>query len=370
MDKNQISVFQLVVLLYVCRSFNLFTAILHDVGAGYGAVHLAAFPLAAVFQLALMAPAYLLTRATGRGLGESAAAVMGRWGLWFPVLGAGYLLTTTSLTVYCMANFLVNTTFPGASALFFAGTLVLAAGYAASLGTEGIARAALILCVAFSLGLLAIFLGVIQRLDPLNIQPFPLNGGAAGVIRSAWKIAARSSPVFTFAALSHKTRGKGVGKGFLWYLLASLVLQEIVTFLVAAALGDLAAAKAFPLFTLTTVSQISVFQRMDALHLGVWTAISFLRIAANFCACGELLRPFAPKGETAAGKRRLLVFFMAIAACGGGALIGSLGLLRRLLEALSSGWPLAAALFFGPLLLLGVFGIQKRRERGRLHEVG
>ena len=30
----------------------------------------------------------------------------------------------------------------------------------------------------------------------------------------------------------------------------------------------------------------------------------------------------------------------------------------------------AAALFFGPLLLLGVFGIQKRRERGRLHEVG
>ena len=84
MDKNQISVFQLVVLLYVCRSFNLFTATLHDVGAGYGAVHLAAFPLAAVFQLGLMVPAYLLTRATGRGLGESVAAVMGRWGLWFP----------------------------------------------------------------------------------------------------------------------------------------------------------------------------------------------------------------------------------------------------------------------------------------------
>ena len=52
MEKERISVFQLVVLLYVCRSFNLLTATLHDVGAGYGAVQLAAYPLAAVFQLA------------------------------------------------------------------------------------------------------------------------------------------------------------------------------------------------------------------------------------------------------------------------------------------------------------------------------
>ena len=50
MEKERISVFQLVVLLYVCRSFNLLTATLHDVGAGYGAVQLAAYPLAAVFQ--------------------------------------------------------------------------------------------------------------------------------------------------------------------------------------------------------------------------------------------------------------------------------------------------------------------------------
>ena len=60
MEKERISVFQLVVLLYVCRSFNLFTATLHDVGAGYGAVQLAAYPLAAVFQLALMLPVWLL----------------------------------------------------------------------------------------------------------------------------------------------------------------------------------------------------------------------------------------------------------------------------------------------------------------------
>ncbi len=370
MDKNQISVLQLVVLLYVCRSFNLFTATLHDVGVGYGAVHLAAFPLAALFQLGLLLPAYFLMRDTGRSLGESAAAAMGRWGLWFPILGAGYLLTTTSLTVYCMANFLINTAFPGASPLFFAGTLVLAAGYAASLGTEGIARASLVLCMAFSLGLLAIFLGVTRRLDLLNIQPFPPEGGTAEVIRSAWIIAARSSPVFTFAVLSHKTRGKAVGKGIIGYLLASLVLQEIVTLLVSAALGDLASDKAFPLFTLTTISRLSVFQRMDALHLGVWTAISFLRIATNFCACGELLRPFAPKGETAEGKRRHRIFFMAVVLCGGGALLGSLRFLRWLLEVLSSGWPLAIALFFGPLLLLCILKVRKQRERRRLHERG
>ena len=109
MEKERISVFQLVVLLYVCRSFNLLTATLHDVGAGYGAVQLAAYPLAAVFQLALMLPVWLLTRETGKGLGESAKEAAGRWGLLFSLLGAGYLLTTTALTLSSMGNFLVNT---------------------------------------------------------------------------------------------------------------------------------------------------------------------------------------------------------------------------------------------------------------------
>ena len=168
MEKERISVFQLVVLLYVCRSFNLLTATLHDVGAGYGAVQLAAYPLAAVFQLALMLPVWLLTRETGKGLGESAKEAAGRWGLLFSLLGAGYLLTTTALTLSSMGNFLVNTAFPGAKAEFFLVTLTLAAGYGAALGIEGLSRAALLLCVAFSLGLFLILLGVADRVGSLE----------------------------------------------------------------------------------------------------------------------------------------------------------------------------------------------------------
>lgn len=101
-------------------------------------MQLAAYPLAAVFQLALMLPVWLLTRETGKGLGESAKEAAGRWGLLFSLLGAGYLLTTTALTLSSMGNFLVNTAFPGAKAEFFLVTLTLAAGYGAALGSEGL----------------------------------------------------------------------------------------------------------------------------------------------------------------------------------------------------------------------------------------
>ena len=364
MEKNQISVFQLVILLYVCRSFNLFTAALHDVGASYGLVHLAAFPVAAVFQLLLMLPAYFLMRATGRGLGETAAYTMGRWGFWFPVLGVGYLLITTSLTVYSMADFLVNAAFSGANAVFFIVTLVLAAGYAATMGIEGISRAALILFVIFTLGLLLIFFGVAERMAPVNVRPFLDGDPVRSVLKGAWMITARSSPAFLFALLAPQVRGNGAGKGFVYYLLATLVLQEAVTFLISSVLGDLAASKAFPLFTLTTIARISVFQRMDAVHLGIWVAISFLRVSVSLWACRELLQSFVPGGKTAARRKWILPFLMIAVVCGAAAMTWNKQMLQKTLDLLSGGWPLAAVLFLSPLVMMVVGGIRKRLRKG------
>ena len=363
MEKHQISCFQLVVLLYVCRSFNLFTATLHDVGEGYGLMHMAAFPVSAVLQLLIMLPAWWLMRLTGRGLGEAASYTMGKWGVWVPLLGTGYLLVTNSLTIYNMANFLVNAAFPGAEAVFFVVTLVLAAGYAASLGVEGLARAALVFCGALMLGVVLVVAGVAGRIDFINIRPIVDEHPFQSVFRDAWMITGRSSPVFVYALLAPRARS-GAGKGFLWYLLATLLLQELVTFLIAAVLGDLASTRAFPLFSLTTIARLSVFQRMDAIYLGLWVSVCFLRVAVSFRACRELLDPFLSGSKRSTARKWILPFLMTAVACGASAMTRDPALMRAVIQGLSSGWPLLAVLVAGPLVMLAVGLFRKRLRKG------
>ena len=270
--------------------------------------------------------------------------------------------STTALTLSSMGNFLVNTAFPGAKAEFFLVTLTLAAGYGAALGIEGLSRAALLLCVAFSLGLFLILLGVADRVDPVNMRLFPTSEAGASVFHSAWVLSSRSSPAFAFACLFHRAGKDGIKKGFGWYLLASLLLQEFVTFLISASLGELAAGRAFPLFTLTTVARVSVFQRMDALHLGVWVAVSFLRVAVNFRACRELLKPFFGSFREEKGKWGLLIFLMAAAS---GLSIGmsrGRGFLQGVLRVLSGGAPLSLVLGVVPLCLFLLLRWKKRGQ--------
>ena len=145
-------------------------------------------------------------------------------------------------------------------------------------------------------------------------------------------------------------------------MLASLLLQEFVTFLISASLGELAAGRAFPLFTLTTVARVSVFQRMDALHLGVWVAVSFLRVAVNFRACRELLKPFFGSFREEKGKWGLLIFLMAAAS---GLSIGmsrGRGFLQGVLRVLSGGAPLSLVLGVVPLCLFLLLRWKKRGQ--------
>lgn len=369
MEKHQISWLQLVILLFVCRSFNLFTATLHDVGEEYGLIHMIAFLVAGIFQLLMVLPAWGLMKLTGRGLGEAASYTMGKPGVWFSILGTVYLLVTTSLTVYSMANFLVNAAFPDAEAVFFVVTLVLAAGYAASLGIEGIARAALIFCTALIIGLILVLIGVAGRIDIINVRPIVDEHPIQSVIRDAWIITGRSSPVFLYVMLASRTRN-GAGKGFIWYLAATLVLQELVTFLIATVLGDLASEQAFPLFSLTTIARVSVFQRMDAVYLGLWVTVCFLRVAVSFRACKELLAPFLPEGKTSMRRKWILPFLMIAVACGASVLTRDQVLLRAVMDILSSGWPLVIVLIVGPGFMLIIGLLRGRLRKGAQQDAG
>ena len=358
MKSTQISSAQLVFLLFLYHSFNMFTAEAHNVTGNYGLPHLLAIPAAVLLQALVVLPAWILAWKCRRGPAEAALWTMGKAGVIYPLASSLYLLWVMAFTVYSMSDFMVNAIYPGSARMFFIVTMILGALYAAYLGLEGIARAAFIIFALFLLSLLLTFGGVMDRAHLINIHPFPDHSFQL-VMEGAWKIMSRSSGIVIYLLLlpyvgSHKKRG-------FWITLASIAaLMEAVTFLVSSVLGDLGRTEAYPFFMLTTVAEVSILQRMDALHVAVWVMVSFLRITLCLWLVRQQLLLCLPLKQQAAKNKWLLPVLAAIALLLAAAMNENRDLSSQTLAVFTTGVPILLLGAVFPLVCLIAGGIRKR----------
>lgn len=312
MKNHQISAAQLVLMLFLYHSYNMFTSSTHNVTGHYGLPHLLAIPVALAIQVVITLPAWLLVRKCRRGPAEAAVWTLGKAGAVYPLISSMYLLLIMAFTVYSMADFMVNAIYPGSSSAFFIVSMVLCALYAAYLGLEGIARSALIVFVLFAVSLLLTFGGVTGRAALINIPPLP-DGVVSLVLEGAWRIVGHSSTIVMYLLLLPYVRSHA-GRGFGILLAAIAVLMETVTFFVSSVLGELGRMEAYPFFLLTTIAEVSILQRMDALHVAVWVMVSFLRVALCLWVASRQLSLCLPVRQQASRAKWLLPALAAAAA--------------------------------------------------------
>ena len=111
---------------------------------------------------------------------------------------------------------------------------------------------------------------------------FPVDG--------VWKQAMDTFGYFfdllAFAVLYGNTKG-GRGHSFVWSGVLGTATVAVLSVMVSAALGDgFISRVSFPVHTLAGISELSIFQRLDAGYLVCWTLLSFVRGALyGFCAC-------------------------------------------------------------------------------------
>ena len=132
----------------------------------------------------------------------------------------------------------------------------------------------------------------------------------------------------------------------------SALLSGTAALLCGLVLGGLQRETAYSFFEVETVMRLSIFQRMDAWFLVLWTFVLFIRALFLLWSAEQQLNPLA-------GKRR--PFLLPV--LGAGALAVSLVLLRQddlsrqLLQGIRSGWWLTAAfLLLGAALAYGKGG--------------
>ena len=148
---------------------------------------------------------------------------------------------------------------------------------------------------------------------------------------------AGNADILLFLLLFPRVRG-GSGKTGFWWVALTAAVWWVLCFFVLTALGDYAGTRLFPLQTAAAVANLSVFGRMDLVHITVWIITAFLRAAAwLYCGCTCLRRLFPKVRMGAASALCALAAGIAAAAA------------APLWEAAGSAWESGV-----PLLLLAV----------------
>ena len=132
-----------------------------------------------------------------------------------------------------------------------------------------------------------------------------------------------------------------------WSLLSVVTLAAIFLF-TAAALGDYAKSQRFPFYTVTKIAEVSIFQRLDSLHVALWVFITLVRLALFLEVSGKSLARMMPKKAS----KYAVAVCAALAAVLSGILTEKPDVLEALGNFFAGGVPVLLLTVLLPLLLL------------------
>lgn len=170
----------------------------------------------------------------------------------------------------------------------------------------------------------------------------------------------KNTEAIIFASLFGRVRS-GAGKSVITYLIISCAVLLTMTFLYNTVLGEYLTDVNFPFYTLASISDISVLQRLNGVDVIIWVMAAAVKLALFGAAVWEIItESFGGKwagfitGGALLGAAALLSLLMA----------SELSLLRLMLVVKNTGLPLIAAGTLIPLAAL-IMGLAKGKRRAK-----
>ena len=249
-------------------------------------------------------------------------------------------------------TFMTNVVFPNAAALVILLTFFIACTYAAVMGLEGVARVASIIFVLFlvSLGMILLFSG--DKIQWVNLRPFHEEP-----ISVLWQaVSANISKNMEFVVLIliyPKVKGR-FWKISLSYLAVSGLIIALVGGVTILVLGEFTMKQLFPFYTVASIIENKIIQRMDAIHMSLWVLLSFVRVTVYLLLGSELIGRLLPEK-----KKGFSMPVMSLLAFAGSCLVVITGNnAEKYYRILQSPIPIFLAMMVIPLIVL----IGRRRK--------
>ncbi|WMJ23492.1 GerAB/ArcD/ProY family transporter [Paludicola sp. MB14-C6] len=294
MNQTKIGASQAVILLLLCRVFNILNFIPLFSNKIDMSSELIAIIICTLLNFILVIPAIiLLKKYNGQNIIDIAFRKNKVLGYSISFLYGFILLFNLIETVFGFDFFITAVVYPNASSITIILTFCIACFICAQFGLEGIARTATIVFIIFLSGVIFISITSFKNINLLNLSP-SLSNTTKQVIEAMMTVTSKNSEIFILLLLAPKIKGN-ISKCFIWYIILTGIISLLFNFLIITVLGKFAYSQTIPYFTLASICETKILQRLDAVHMVIWVFISFVKVTAYSLLTAECLKKTLPK---------------------------------------------------------------------------
>lgn len=276
--KNIITAPQLFSLLFLCSVIIGITYNLPMAKSSNMWEHIISAVAAFLINFILIFPTYKIYKQNPTmNIADNCAVNLKKFGIFFLIIYALYYLFVCCYTLSLFNIFVRDVVNPDISLFMLSLCVILAASYAACKGIEGIARACTIILFIVCVAISFIVFTLLPQIDVMNYSPLFLYGFDDALNGTFYLV---SLSFYVPLAAIIMPFAKGNLKKTLVIANALIYLLFIfVVIIVTGALGDYIKTQSFPIYTATSVAEISVFKRLDAIYLGIFTLGLFITVS-------------------------------------------------------------------------------------------
>lgn len=316
--KNIITTSQLFSLLFLC---NIIIGITYNLPMAKSTNmwdHILSAVLAFFVNIMFILPIYKLYKISPvMNIADHCLVSFPRIGKIFLIIYGLYYLFACCYVLSLFNIFVKDIVNPEISLFLLTLCVVLAASYAACKGIEGLARAGSVILFLICVAVLFNVFALLPQIDPLNFSPLLYNDFNNTFNGTIYLV---SLLFFMPLAEVFIPFVKGDIKKALFITNVSVYLLFIfVVVITTGALGDYLKTQSFPIYTATSVAEIGVFRRLDAIYLGIFTSGLFLTVAmflfAFFLVMKKLFGVRHSKGVIFCGDFTILIFSLVLPVC-------------------------------------------------------
>lgn len=191
-----------------------------------------------------------------------------------------FFTLTTFISLSSFSTFMVTTIFPSVRSSVIIFSMLIFCLYAIINGLDTLAKTASLLLPLTVIGIILIVLTALFNINFDNFKPI-LDKPILTIFQRAVSITLQNIELVALVYLF--TFFKGSKKRVIGgYLGTYTLIHELLIFMCIAVLGEYLYIQQYPAYAIATVARFSIFQRMDALYMGIWVFTGFIKISLYF----------------------------------------------------------------------------------------
>ena len=275
---GKVSTSQMFSVLFLCRIISLFTFMLPS--ASYlpsGDRIITAIPVMLFEFIYCIIIIFTLKKTENKGLISSVSQLSRSSGRILAVIYTLAFVWFAGIGTARFELFISTVMFPNSELYFMIIILLTAAFYASLKGIEAISRASSILLFILGASVIFILISVLGDFKYTNLRPI-LTEGFTPVLSFSFYVSVRAAELLTLYINAPYINGKTGKMTFVW-ITAFFSISTVILVVLSGVTGEFGNDQIFPLYTLTVIAKIGIFERLDDILTGIWVLCSFIQLS-------------------------------------------------------------------------------------------